>query len=111
MVDVIRYYADEHYPIQVTSGLRRRGIDVATAQEAGLSGSNDFEQLEYAMVQSRVILTFDSDFLVLHESGMQHAGIIWCPATKYSIGNLIQMLVLVHSVVTSTDMLKHVEYL
>jgi predicted nuclease of predicted toxin-antitoxin system len=111
MADPIRFYADQHYPGPVTAGLRRRGIDVLTAQEANLCGADDPDQLAFATAQGRVLLTFDSDFLALHQSGVSHAGIVWCPATKYGIGPLIQMLVLLHSVLTADDMVNHVEYL
>ena len=33
MADAVRYYMDQHFPGPVTAGLRRRGIDVLTAQE------------------------------------------------------------------------------
>jgi hypothetical protein len=111
MADAIRFYADQHYPAPVTAGLRRRGIDVLTAQDAGQCGAIVADQLTFATGLGRTLLTFDSDFLALHQSGVSHAGIIWCPATKYPIGGLIQMLVLLHAVLTADDMLDHVEYL
>jgi len=49
--------------------------------------------------------------LVLDAAGVQHAGIAWCPATKYSIGQLIQALVLLHGVLDRSAMRNHVEYL
>ena len=111
MADAIRFYADQHYPAPVTAGLARRGIDVLTAQDANQCGASDPDQLAFATGQGRVLLTFDSDFLALHQSGVSHAGIVWCPATSYPIGALIQMLVLLHGVLTADDMLNHVEYL
>ena len=86
MADAIRFFADQHYPGPVVQGLRRRGIDVLTAQEAGRCEIADPEQLSFAQNEGRVMLTFDSDFVALHRSGASHAGIAWCPATKYSIG-------------------------
>lgn len=111
MAELIHFYADQHYPAQVTSGLSRRGIDVLTAQNAGQCGAQDPDQLAFATVRGRVLLTFDSDFLTLHQAGIQHAGIVWSPATKYGIGTLIQLLVLLHSVVTAHEMVNHLEYL
>jgi predicted nuclease of predicted toxin-antitoxin system len=107
----IRFYADQHYPAPVTSGLLRRGIDVTTAQEMGLCGETDYDQLAFAMSQGRVMLTFDSDFLNLHRSGLKHAGIVWCPATKHSIGELIRKIVILHSARSAEDMVNRVEYL
>lgn len=57
------------------------------------------------------MVTFDTDFLVLHQAGAQHAGIAWCPAQKYSVGQLIQALLLVHGILASESMRNHVEYL
>ena len=111
MAEAIRFYFDQHYPAPVTAGLRRRGIDVLTAQDANLCGASDPDQLAFATAQGRVLATFDSDFLALHQTGVSHAGIVWCPATKYGIGPLIQMLVLLHSVVTADEMANHLEHL
>jgi len=81
MADLIRFYFDQHYPAAVTAGLRRRGIDVVTAQEASQCGADDADQLAFAAAQGRVLATFDPDFLTLHRTGVSHAGIVWCPAT------------------------------
>jgi predicted nuclease of predicted toxin-antitoxin system len=111
MAEIIRYYADQHYPAPVTAGLLRRGIDIITAQGANLCGASDPGQLAFATAHDRVLISFDSDFLALHQSGIPHAGIVWCPATKYGIGELIKMLVLIHGVVAAGEMHNHVEYL
>ena len=70
MADLIRFYADQHYPAAVAAGLRRRGIDILTAQEAGQCGAADPDQLAFASADGRVVLTFDSDFVALHQSGV-----------------------------------------
>jgi len=57
------------------------------------------------------MVTFDVDYLALHRARVQHGGIAWCPEQKYSIGELIEVLLLLHGVVTSQDMRNHVEYL
>jgi hypothetical protein len=111
VADPIRYYFDQHYPGAVGQGLRQRGIDVLTAQEAGRCGVPDPDQLAFATAEGRVMATFDTDFLALHNGGVQHAGIAWCPATKYAVGQLIHALVLLHGVLDSDDMRSHVEYL
>jgi predicted nuclease of predicted toxin-antitoxin system len=110
-VDEIRFFADQHYPAAVTEGLIRRGIDVVTAKSAGRCGVDDAAQLLYATAQDRVMLTFDSDFLDLDQRGAAHAGIVWCPATKYGVGELVRLLVLLHSVLSGSEMAGHVEYL
>ena len=111
MAEPIRFYFDQHFAGAVVSALRQHGVDVLTAHEAGRCGLADADQLAFATAEGRVMGTFDSDFLALHNSGVQHAGITWCPATKYSVGQLIQALLLVHGVLNSDDMRNHVEYL
>jgi len=111
VADFIRYYFDQHMPLAVTHGLRLRGIDVLTAQEAGRCGLPDPEQLAFATAEERVIVTFDPDYLALHRAGVGHAGIAWSPATKHSAGQLVQTLELIHGVLDRDAMRNHVEYL
>ncbi len=86
-------------------------MDILTAQEAERCGSSDSDQLAFASSTSRVLVTFDTDFLELHQSGVEHFGIAWCPEQKYTIGELVRALLLVHGVLTCDDMKNHVEYL
>jgi hypothetical protein len=111
VADALRYFLDQHIFGAVSTGLRQHGIDVLTAQEAGRCGLPDTDQLAFATAGGRVMVTFDPDFLALHNNGVPHEGIAWCPATKYSIGQLIQMLVLLHGVADRDAMRGRVEYL
>jgi predicted nuclease of predicted toxin-antitoxin system len=111
LADPIRFFFDQHIPPGAARGLRRRGVDVLTAQEAGRCGLPDPDQLQFATAEQRVVMTFDQDYLALHASGVPHAGIVWCRATKYSIGQLVQLLFLLHQVTDSDEMRGDVEYL
>lgn len=111
MAEAIRFYFDQHVWASVAAGLRILGIDVLTAQESGRCGMADADQLAFASAEERVMATFDSDFLVLHNAGVPHAGIVWCPEQEHSIGSLIQARVLVHGVLDRDSMRNHVEYL
>jgi hypothetical protein len=111
VADMVRFYFDQHIPATVAQGLRQRGVDVLTAQEADRCGLPDLEQLQFAATEVRVVVTFDTDYLELAASGLQHAGIAWCPATKYHVGQLIYALLLVHGVLDRDEMRCHVEYL
>jgi predicted nuclease of predicted toxin-antitoxin system len=111
LAEPIRYFMDEHYPAPVTQGLRRLGIDVLTAQDAGRTGLPDPDQLAFATAENRVLVTFDSDYLALHHSGIDHAGIAWCREQKYAVGMLIQLLQLLHGVSDRDQMRNRVEYL
>jgi predicted nuclease of predicted toxin-antitoxin system len=83
---------------------------VLSAQETNRCGATDEEQLAFATSDGRVVVTFDTDFLTLDATGVQHAGIAWCPAMRYSIGQLIQAFLLVHGVLERDAMWNHVEY-
>ncbi len=111
MAEPLQFYMYQHFPSPVSQGLRRHGIDVLTAQEAGRCGLSDADQLAFATAEDRVMVTFDTDFLALHQSGVTHAGIAWCQEQKYSVGQLIQALLLLHGVLDRDAMRNHVEYL
>lgn len=111
MDESIRLYMDQHFPAPVTRGLRRHGIDSVTAQEADRCEFSDADQLVFATADGRVLVTFDTDFLALHQSGVEHAGIVWCPAQKYGAGDLIQASLLLHGVLDSGGMRNHLECL
>jgi predicted nuclease of predicted toxin-antitoxin system len=61
--------------------LRGRAFDVSTTEEAGKDTASDEEQLAFATVEGRAILTFNiRDFAPLHEqwqaASQAHGGII-----------------------------------
>jgi len=111
VADQIRFFLDQHIPSAVAQGLKQRGIDALTAQDAGRCSLPDADQLEFAKQENRVLVSFDPDFLSLAASGIEHTGIAWCPATKYSVGQLLYALLLVHGALDQDDMRNHVEYL
>ena len=110
MPDVIRFYADVHVPRSVTLALRRRSIDVLTAQDRGLEKAQDSEHLDLAARESRVLITQDSDFLILNATGVPHAGIAYVRQGA-SIGRIVSGLLLIYSVLTPAEMANRVEYL
>ena len=111
MADTIRFYFDQHIPSAVARGLRRRGVDVLTAQEADHCGVSDQEQLQFSGQQGRVLVTFDADFIDLAIKNPEHTGIAFCAASKYSIGELIYALLLVQGTLQPGDMRSHIEFL
>jgi len=110
-MEQIKFYFDEHIPQAVADGLLRRGVDVLTTRAAGRAGLPDDEQLTFATEQGRVLVTMDSDFLILAAQGDHHAGIAYAKPGSRSIGQLIQRLKLIHDVLAPTTMRDHVEYL
>jgi len=106
----IKFYCDEHVDLAIASALRKRGVDILTAQEAGMLGAADEMHLQLAVSQNRVIFTQDTDFLRLHKSGAAHHGVIYTHRST-PIGKVIQGLLLIFQVLTQEEMKNHVEYL
>jgi predicted nuclease of predicted toxin-antitoxin system len=90
--------------------LRARGIDASTAGETGRLGSSDAAVLAQAKTDGRVLITADADYLRLHAAGVPHAGIVFARADA-SIGVIIGGAMLVAEVLTSDEMMNHVEFL
>jgi hypothetical protein len=93
----------------VVLGLRGKGIDVLTTKEAGMLGGSDEAHLELATRLGRVLFTEDSDFIALHNRGLQHAGIAY--AHHKSIGQIVRGLTLIYEVYEDYEMLARLEYL
>ncbi len=87
----LRFYLDESVNIAVVDGLRRRGIDVISAKDAGNLGLSDEEQIKYTKANNFVVVTHDADFLSL-AMYTEHKGIVFVHQQKYSIGDLIRNL-------------------
>lgn len=113
----IRLYMDEdtmHSP--VITGLRARGIDVASVTEEENEGLEDIDQLEYATAHNRVLCTGNSgDFLRLHteylRQGKTHAGIIIITQQRYGIGEQIRRLLRLIAAKSAEDMQNNIEFL
>jgi predicted nuclease of predicted toxin-antitoxin system len=72
--------------------------------------ASDEEQLAFATKSNRVIFSHDADFLRIHSTGMQHAGIVYT-ANRKDVGNIIRNLKLIHDLLDSTEMINHVEFI
>lgn len=81
-----------------------------TVAEAGLLGSSDVEHLAGARADGRVIFTQDEDFPRLHAAGLDHAGIVYAPQ-ETSIGEIVRGLILIHEVMESEEMIRHIEFI
>jgi predicted nuclease of predicted toxin-antitoxin system len=110
MSATIKFYTDEHVPSAVVRGLRHRGVNVLTTQEAGMLGATDEEHLALASREGRVIFTQDDDFLRLHAAGVEHAGIVYA-RQQTGIGEIVRGLMLVYQVLEPDEMKNHVEFL
>lgn len=96
--DQARLYMDEDaMNHRVVRGLRARSIDVVTALEAEMVGTDDASQLRFASDQERVLYSFNvGDFCRLHTEyltrGEDHAGIIVVVRQQYSVGGQVRRL-------------------
>ena len=106
----IALYMDVHVREAVTLELRRRGVDVLMAKEDNANKFEDAMLLDRAMELGRVLFTQDEDFLKLHASGVEHAGIAYTPQGA-AIGDIIRGLMLIQQVLNAEEMRGHIEYL
>ncbi|MBX9626347.1 MAG: DUF5615 family PIN-like protein [Gemmataceae bacterium] len=58
----VAFYADQNVPWPVVAGLRRRGVNVLTAQGVGHHRAGDPAVLDRAGGLGRVLVTCDKDF-------------------------------------------------
>jgi len=107
----VRFHTDENVSAAVAQGLRRRGLDVTTTNEAGLRSAADDVQLAYALRESRVMISHDADMLRLARSGTAHAGVAYCHREKYKVGPLVLKLLALAGRLTPEAMRGRVEFL
>jgi len=80
--DSVCYYLDEHIPPAVANGLRKRGVEVVTVNEADMLGADDKEHLTFTRTEPCVLVTHDDDFLRLVAEGVPHSGIVYVPRER-----------------------------
>ena len=76
-----KLYANENFPVETVTILRKLGYDILTTHEAGNSNLkiSDEEVLAYAIAEKRAIITVNrKDFIRLHRANPNHSGIIVC---------------------------------
>jgi hypothetical protein len=74
-------YSNENLLIDLVERIREFEYDVLTSYQAGQANQAipDDEVLAYATANQRSVITFNrDDFVALHRSGINHAGIIVC---------------------------------
>lgn len=74
-------------------------------------GAPDGGHLAYGWLQARVIVTHDTDFLRLHASGIQHAGIIFSALQARTVGDMIRSIALIWEHLEPEDMRGHCEFI
>ncbi len=111
----VRIYTNESVNVTIVEGLRRRGVDASSARDTDNLGLTDEEQLSYGCKEKSTIFTHDTDFLQIGarwmEEGKTHHGIIYCHQKRYSIGECVRKLRMLTSLLSSEDMVDHIEFL
>jgi uncharacterized protein with PIN domain len=111
MDDQLKFYIDECLPPQIAVALRSRGVDATAARDVRQLQASDIEQLALALQNGWVLVTCDADFLALSQSGVPHAGIVFCPPKPRSIGDLIRKLIALGRRTSAATMQNAVEFL
>jgi predicted nuclease of predicted toxin-antitoxin system len=112
---MLRLYTDVQVKAAITIGLRRRGIDVVTAQEDGSQRLDDEPLLERATALGRVLFSQDDDLLAIARAcqveGVLFAGLIYGHQLAATIGKYVLDLEVVCKVLEPEDMVNRIEYL
>ena len=111
----LAYFMDHHVRSEITEGLRRRGIEVLTAFEAGAAAWDDERIFEHATQLGRILFSQDRHLLGhAHrwlDEGRSFAGLVYGHQLDVSIGRAIDDLELIAKVYAPDDMRDRVEYL
>lgn len=112
---MLRLYMDVHVNAAITAGVRRRGIEVLTAQDDGSTRFEDVALLDRATALQYVLFTQDDDFLAIarerQTSGVFFAGLIYGHQLAATVGKYVLDLEVVCKVLEPEDIVNRIEYL
>jgi hypothetical protein len=112
---MLRLYMDVHVKAAITAGVRRRGINVVTAQEDGATRLEDTPLLDHVTALERVLFSQDDDLLAIARTyqlqGMSFVGLIYGHQLAATIGKYVLDLEVVCKVLDPEDMVNRIEYL
>ncbi|MFM6192207.1 MAG: DUF5615 family PIN-like protein [Planktothrix sp.] len=78
---MIKFYANENFPLEMVKALRNFGYNVLTSYESGRANQkiSDDQVLAFAKSEQRIVITLNrDDFIALHRQSKEHNGIIIC---------------------------------
>jgi len=110
----IELYLDEDVSVLLAKLLIARGYDVVTALDAGMLGKDDPEQLRYAALKERCILTHNREhFEEIHryyiKNSLHHHGIII--ATRKPVYELMRRVLAILNKLTADEMENNLIYI
>lgn len=112
---MLSFYMDQHIRLEITQGLRRRGIDVVTAHEDGGATLEDDELLQRATSLGHVLVTQDQDFHRItaewQNNSREFTGLVFAIQELVVIGKMIDYLELVARLKSPEEMRNQVEYI
>lgn len=108
---------DEDVDHRILRGVRRAnpGLDVRTAQEAGLAGKSDAEVLAWAATEGRLLVTQDVNTMTSEHSefvqgNRESAGVVLIPR-DVAIGRAIADLLLICEASTAEEWINRMDFL
>jgi predicted nuclease of predicted toxin-antitoxin system len=108
-------YMDVHVPAAITRGLRRRGVEVVTAQEDGTTRLEDPDLLDRASTLGRILFTRDEDLLAVAaerlRGGKTFASVVFARQLEVSIGRCVADLEVIAKAGLPEEARNHVIYL
>jgi hypothetical protein len=106
---------DENVHGAITEGLRRRGIDVLTVQEDGLTSAEDPAVMDRATELGRVVFTTDEDLLAeaaaRQAAGVPFSGVIYAYQLGVTVGRCVEDLELIGVATEPVEYADRVQYL
>jgi predicted nuclease of predicted toxin-antitoxin system len=106
---------DVHVPLAITRGLRRRGVDVLTAQQDNTTQLPDDQLLDRASRLGRILFSRDEDLLVEAAKRLRgnipFATVVFARQTEVSIGRCIADLQVIAQAATPEEAVSQVVYL
>jgi hypothetical protein len=111
----VSLYMDAHVPFAIVRGLRRRNVDVLTAQEDGTTTVADSDLLDRATALGRVLFSQDDDLLaeaaIRQRTGQRFAGLIYAHQQRFTIGRFVSELEIAAQAGEPADFENRVVYL
>ena len=111
----VRIYTNESVNVTIVEGSEKKGRGCLFCRDTDNLGLTDEEQLSYGCKEKSTIFTHDTDFLQIGarwmEEGKTHHGIIYCHQKRYSIGECVRKLRMLTSLLSSEDIVDHIEFL
>lgn len=111
----VALYMDVHVPADISEGLRRRGVNVLTAQEDGAGQLGDPQLLDRATSLGRVLVSQDEDLIVesvaRQRSKTYFSGLAYFHQLGITIGRAIVDLELIATIYDADDIANRVEFL